>query len=95
MPDDDVQDIIDIISGRLVIDKYGSRYYYNEEGRPHRTDGPAIEYSNGTKVWYINGLRHRTDGPAIEWADGDKEWCLNGVRLSKKEFDIRAKYAKG
>ena len=46
----------------------------------HRTDGPAIEYANGIKFWYLNGQRHRTDGPAIEWADGAKEWYLNGQR---------------
>ena len=25
--------------------------------RKHRTDGPAIEWANGTKRWYINGVR--------------------------------------
>ena len=39
-------------------------------GQYHRTDGPAIEYANGYKWWYIKGQLHRTDGPAIEWADG-------------------------
>jgi hypothetical protein len=46
----------------------------------HRTDGPAVEYSDGTKVWYLNGQRHRTDGPAIENSDGYKVWYLNGQR---------------
>jgi hypothetical protein len=34
-------------------------------------------YANGTKCWFLNGLRHREDGPAIEWANGDKDWYLN------------------
>jgi len=44
----------------------------------HRTDGPAVEYSDGTKMWYVNGQKHREGGPAIEWGDGTKVWCLNG-----------------
>ncbi len=35
-------------------------------------------YFNGTKQWFLNGLRHREDGPAVEGADGRKEWYLNG-----------------
>jgi len=46
-------------------------------GIPHREDGPAIEYANGTKEWFLNGKRHREDGPAIERANGDKVWFLN------------------
>ena len=43
----------------------------------HRTDGPAIEYVNGDKSWWVDGKLHRTDGPAIERADGYKEWWVN------------------
>ena len=34
-------------------------------------------WSNGTKIWYLNGQRHREGGPAVERADGSKEWWLN------------------
>lgn len=27
----------------------------NEKGQWHREDGPAIEYPNGRKFWYLNG----------------------------------------
>ena len=27
----------------------------NKNGQLHCTDGPAIEYSDGTKKWYLNG----------------------------------------
>jgi hypothetical protein len=47
-------------------------------GKRHREDGPAIEYANGYKSWFLNGKRHREDGPAVEYADGDKAWFLNG-----------------
>ena len=61
----------------------GDIFYYKdaEMTTRHRIDGPAMEYSDGTKVWYLHGKRHRIDGPAIEWAYGDKSWCLNGFSL--------------
>lgn len=46
---------------------------------------PAIEYSSGTKEWYINGKCHRFDGPAIEYEDGDKEWFLDGKQTTEEE----------
>ena len=53
--------------------------YKNEKGQYHREDGPAVEYTDGTKEWYIKGMLHRTDGPAIEWADGTKKWYIKGM----------------
>lgn len=44
----------------------------------HRTDGPALEYEDGTKCWYLDGKPHRTDGPAYEHPNGEKEWYVNG-----------------
>jgi hypothetical protein len=35
-------------------------------------------FSEGSKIWYLNGQLHREDGPAMEWYDGDKAWYLNG-----------------
>ena len=61
--------------------------YRNEKGELHRTDGPAIEWSNGTKEWYVNGLRHREDGPAVEFNDGSKLWYLNGVLYKKDKYE--------
>jgi hypothetical protein len=46
----------------------------------HRTDGPAVEFTSGTKYWYLNGNRHRVDGPAVEHSSGSKYWYLNGKR---------------
>ena len=39
-----------------------------------------IEYANGDKAWWQNGLRHRLDGPAVERPDGYKAWYQNGKR---------------
>ena len=43
------------------------RWYLN--GKFHREDGPAIEYTNGQYGWYLNGQLHREDGPAAEYID--------------------------
>jgi len=50
-------------------------------GRIHKEDGPAVEYINGTKCWYLNDKLHRLDGPAIERANGDKEYWVDGKLL--------------
>ena len=57
-------------SNGYKLHKNGDKTWKNSAGQYHRTDGPAIEYANGYKWWYIKGQLHRTDGPAIEWADG-------------------------
>jgi antitoxin component YwqK of YwqJK toxin-antitoxin module len=57
-------------------------------GKLHRADGPAIEWANGDKHWWLNGELHREDGPACEFANGDKHWYLNGKRLSEDEFNL-------
>lgn len=54
--------------------------YFDKKGQYHRTDGPAVEYSNGDREWRIKGLLHRTDGPALEWNKIYKQWYINGKR---------------
>ena len=63
-----------------VIDSSGTKRWCNADGQLHRLDGPAIEYSDGTKSWWVNDLLHRLDGPAIERVDGYKAWWVNGKR---------------
>ena len=78
----------------IRIDKYGDKFVYKDKHMSvfHNRDGPAIEYSDGTKAWYANNKLHRTDGPAIEYSDGDKAWYVNGQNLTEEQFDAR--YAK-
>jgi len=64
----------------MTIDKFGVKIWRNSKGKYHRTDGPAFEYPNGNKSWYINDKRHREDGPAVEYTDGYKAWYINGKR---------------
>lgn len=61
---------------KVTVDKDKNRFWYNEKNYLHRLDGPAIEYTDGSKEWYVEGKRHRLDGPAVEWADGYKEWWV-------------------
>ena len=44
----------------------------------HRLDGPAVEYTDGSKEYYVYGKLHRLDGPAREWSDGQKEYYVEG-----------------
>ena len=67
------------------INNFGDKFYYSDREMTvlHREDGPAIEYVNGSKEWYINGLLHREDGPAVEWYNGDREYWINGEKHRK------------
>lgn len=60
-------------------------------GLLHRTNGPAIEYSNGDLEWFVNGRRHREDGPSfIKHSYEYKEWWINGHRIkcnTQEEFE--------
>ena len=66
----------------IMINDDGDKFYSRNKEMTirHREDGPAIEYVDGYKAWYINGKLHRKDGPAIERASGDKDWYCNGER---------------
>lgn len=54
-------------------------YEYFHNGLPHRDDGPAKIYPDGSEEWYQHGLRHRDDGPAIT-RRGHREWYQYGLR---------------
>lgn len=68
-------------STREIIADLGIFWYKKGTRIMHRTDGPALEYINGTKFWYQEGKFHRDDGPAVEFYDGTKEWWYHGKRI--------------
>jgi hypothetical protein len=76
---------------KCEIDKYGNKYWKNEEGQYHRENGPAIEWNNGDKSWYINGELHRENGPALENAGGSKSYWLNGIKVEEKDLPMNQK----
>ena len=65
----------------VEVDGIGTYWYAwpGEERKLHRLDGPAIEYSDGSKFWYQNDQLHRLDGPAVEPSEGFREWRQNGL----------------
>ena len=81
------QTVFDALKYRIKVTKDGTRFYYNNAGELHRDDGPAVEWADGSKGWFQNGLLHRTDGPAIEYDAGTKSWYINGERLTEAEFN--------
>ena len=66
----------------IKINEHGNKLYYSDKEMTilHREDGPALEYADGSKYWYLNGELHREDGPAVERANGSKFWWLKGKR---------------
>jgi hypothetical protein len=53
----------------------------------HRLDGPAVVYADGTKEWWVFGVRHRLDGPAVEDPNGSSDYWVNGKQYSEEEFE--------
>ena len=52
--------------------------YFDEEGRRHREDGPAVDFTSGLKIWYRHGEVHRSGGePAMIIPDGTKYWVID------------------
>jgi len=39
----------------LHIDEYGTKRWFLK-GKLHREDGPAGEWADGAKAWYLNGI---------------------------------------
>lgn len=62
----------------------GNLFWLNEKHEFHREDGPAIEWVNGNKEWYINGKPHREDGPVLEYSNGFKLWFYHGEKIDCK-----------
>ncbi len=72
-----------------TIDSDGTKRWKNKQGQLHRIDGPAVEWFDGDKYWYLNDKLHREDGPAIERASGAKYWYIEGEELTREEFNNR------
>ena len=45
------------------INEYGTIFWFKDESRLlfHRIDGPAIEWTDGSKRWYLNDLNYTFD----------------------------------
>ena len=81
----------------------GYAMWVNKNAELHRVNGPAIEWNNGNKEWWIDGKRHRIDGPAI-YFKGHEEWWQTGnlhrvdgpaVKAVKSGVDIKQWWLNG
>ena len=78
--------LFELLSLECSVDSNGATRYYNALGQRHRRYGPAIEHSDGYRVWYQNDWLHRLDGPAVEYDDGYRAWYINGKSLTEAEW---------
>lgn len=69
----------------------GRTEWRNQDGKLHRLDGPAMEWEDGSRSWFVNGQIHRLDGPAVEQSNGYKSWWIEDCRYSEEEFNEKIK----
>lgn len=72
-----VDDLYHREDGPAIISADAEEWWY--KGFRHRVIGPAIQYKNGDREWFVDGKRHRVKGPAII-KDGQLEWWQNNMR---------------
>jgi len=75
---------------KTVKHEYGFEIY-NYKDELHSFNGkPAVEYNDGTKIWYKEwykkGKLHRLDGPAVEFIE-DKCWYYEGKEIKCKSTE--------
>jgi len=85
---------------KVIVDEYGAIRWYNEAGQLHREGGPAIEWADGSKSWWLNGqflteeeFNRRTQPikeilnkiNRVEYTDSKGR---KGVRYGKHSFSI-------
>jgi len=75
-------------SNRARNKEYEFWYWKNDDNYFHHEDGPAIEYDNGTKFWYINGKLHNNVGPAVEYSDGRVYYYLDDIMYNYSDWLI-------
>ena len=71
--------------GSKLVEIRGTKRWCDESGKNHRLDGPAVEYPDGEKRWYIHGDLHHLDGPAVECFYGDEGrvlWYVDNKKVN-------------
>ena len=81
---------------RCKINQMGTKRWFDEEGKLHNENGPAVIYTNGLKVYYWHGKKHRLNGPAViprikkysDWFIDDKYYPEDStlVKLLKARY---------
>lgn len=68
--------------GRLGVD--GTVEWRDDEGRLHRSGGPARVFASGREEWFRHGRLHRDDGPAAIYPDGRRVWFVEGDKVGEE-----------
>ena len=71
---------------KIEVDDYGNIRYFNSKGKRHRIGGPAIEWTDNSYEWFVNGQCHRLDGPAV--MHKTKYWYLKNKRYPRINHNI-------
>ena len=74
----------DEINNEYFFEFFKSKFYFNISGHYHRIGKPAIEYTDGAKIWIENGNRHRLDGPAFFSGYNPSYWIKGNLFSEKK-----------
>jgi hypothetical protein len=77
-----------------IIDKNGTKRWFNKDGQAHRVDGPAVESVTGQTQWWSEGVLHREDGPAVEGANNSFAWYYNGHLICNINRNVFTKNKK-
>ena len=65
-----------------IKNEFGTKHHYVDD-EIHNDNGPAIIFTDGSKIWYKHGKIHREDGPAIERHDGSVLWFYYDKLIGK------------
>ena len=74
-------------NGIYITDTNGCKFTYKNNLLHSYNGKPAVEWINGNKGWYRNGLYHRLYGHAIEYSNGDKSWWLFDNEYHESEYN--------
>lgn len=68
----------------IKIDEDGDKFYYSDKEMKiyHRENGPACEWADGDKRWYLNGIKYS------EEKFNEKMKPSKKININGKEFTI-------
>jgi hypothetical protein len=49
---------------------------------------PCIEWNDGSREYYSNGLLHNVNDAARQYSNGHKEYWINGMKVDKNKFEL-------
>lgn len=69
---------------KIYVDYFNLEWY--KDGQYHRLFGPAVEYFDGDRWCFVNGILHRLSRPTVEYVNGDQAWYIDGKFCTKEQF---------